>query len=124
MFLLQNPIIKMANGSLYRLVWQFRHLWQERDKVRLSIECEHDGKAFASLHRDLGQQCGGQHQQQAPPTTTHPPKSRHTQTQPINLSVDQGSDPAGRSGPTTTESIGTQASETVESVDVSVNTDT
>ena len=84
------PTLKMANGSLLdRLVWQFCHLWQECEKAMLSIESDHKGNAFASLHVDLGQQRGGQRQQQPPLTSIRPPKSRHTQTQPINLSKEQ-----------------------------------
>ena len=77
---------------------------------------------------DLGQQRGGRPQRHSPPTTTRPTKSRHTQTQPINLSKEQDHDTqagrTGRSGLTPCESVGVQASETVGSVDVSVNTDT
>ena len=61
----------MANGSLLdRLVWQFRHLWQEGDKARLSVECDHEGNAFASLHVDLGVQRNGWCKQQPPHTDT------------------------------------------------------
>ena len=85
-FYFQNPILKMASGNLLdRLVWQFRHLWRDCNKARLSIESDHDGNAYASLHVDLGQ--GRRHPRQYPSTLpTHPPKSRHSQTQPINLS--------------------------------------
>ena len=76
----------MASGNLLdRLVWQFRHLWRDCNKARLSIESDHDGNAYASLHMDLGQ--GRRQPRQDPPTLpTHPPKSRHSQTQPINIS--------------------------------------
>ena len=97
-FYFQNPILKMASGNLLdRLVWQFRHLWRDCNKARLSIESDHDGNAYASLHVDLGQQRGGRPQRHSPPTTTRPPKSCHTQTQPINLSKEQDHDTqAGR----------------------------
>ena len=117
----------MANCTLLdRLVWQFRHLWRECNKARLSIETDHDGNAYASLHVDLGQQ-HGRPKQHSPPQTNRPPKSHHTQTQPINLSKEQDHDTQVVStgkGLTPCESVGTQASETVESVDASVNTDT
>ena len=78
----------MVNGSLLdRLVWQFRHLWQEVDEARLSVECDHKGTAFASLHMDLGVRCNGRRKQQPPIPTVRTPKSAQTQT-PSNLSCD------------------------------------
>ena len=107
----------MASGNLLdRLVWQFRHLWRDCNKARLSIESDHDGNAYASLHVDLGQ--GRSRPRQYSPTQpTRPPKSRHSQTQPINLSQELNqSTQVVRSGKgfTPCESVGTQASDTVE----------
>ena len=102
--------LKMASKFLLDcLVWQFRQLWWEGNKARPSVECDHDGNAFASLHVDLGHQRGGRREQQPPLPIICPPKSRNTQTEPINLPIDQGTDPSGLSGPKTTGSIGTQA---------------
>ena len=107
----------MASGNLLdRLVWQFRHLWRGGNKARLSIESDHDGNAYASLHVDLGQ---GRRRprQDPPPLPTHPPKSRHSQTQPINISKELNQSTqvvmTGK-GFTPCESVGTQASDTVE----------
>ena len=115
----------MASGNLLdRLVWQFRHLWRDGNKARLSIESDHDGNAYASLHVDLGQ--GRRRPRQAPPPLpTHPPKSRHSQTQPINIVKDLNrSTQVVRSGKSVTPSdVGTQASDTVE-VEVETATDT
>merc|ERR1711936_1570195 len=118
-------IFKMASGNLLdRLVWQFRHLWWDGNKARLSIESDHDGSAYASLHVDLGQ--GRRRPRQAPPPlTTHPPKSRHSQTQPINIVKDLNrSTQVVMSGRSVTPSVnvGTQASDTVE-VEVETATD-
>ena len=91
---------------------------------RLSIESDHDGNAYASLHVDLGQ--GRRRPRQAPPPLpTHPPKSRHSQTQPINIVKDLNrSTQVVRSGKSVTPSdVGTQASDTVE-VEVVTATDT
>ena len=91
----------MANDSLLdRLVWQFRHLWQEGDKARLSVECDHEENAFASLHVDLGVQRNGRRKQQP----------RHTQT-PSNLSCDKETDTSGLSVSLNTESAETQATQ-------------
>ena len=116
-FYLQTLILKMASGNLLdRLVWQFRHLWRDGNKARLSIESDHDGNAYASLHVDLGQ---GRRRprQDPPPLPTHPPKSRHSQTQPINISKELNQSTqvvmTGK-GFTPCESVGTQASDTVE----------
>ena len=107
----------MASGNLLdRLVWQFRHLWWDGNKARLSIETNHEGNAYASLHVDLGQ---GRRRprQDPPPLPTHPPKSRHSQTQPINISKELNQSTqvvmTGK-GFTPCESVGTQASDTVE----------
>ena len=89
----------MVNGSLLdRLVWQFRHLWWEGDKARLSVECDHEENAFASLHVDLGVQRNGRRKQQP----------RHTQT-PSNLSCDKETDTSGLSVSLNTESAENQA---------------
>ena len=80
----------MASASkslLDRLMWQFHHLWREGDVARLSVECDHDGKAFASLHVDLGVQHVGQRGQRPVLPTNHPSKSTHTQTEPNNQTV-------------------------------------
>ena len=91
----------MANGSLLdRLVWQFRHLWQEGDKARLSVECDHEENAFASLHVDLGVQRNGWRKQQPP----------HTQM-PSNLSCDKETDTSGLSVSLNTESAENQATQ-------------
>lgn len=107
----------MASGNLLdRLVWQFRHLWRDGNKARLSIESDHDGSAYASLHVDLGQ--GRRRPRQAPPPLpTHPPKSRHSQTQPINIVKDLNrSTQVVMLGKSVTPSVnvGTQALDTVE----------
>ena len=117
-FYFQNPILKMASGNLLdRLVWQFRHLWRDCNKARLSIESDHDGNAYATLHVDLGQG-RGRPRQYSPPQPTRPPKSRHSQTQPPTLlSKEQDqSTQVVRSGKglTPCDSVGTQASDTVE----------
>merc|ERR1712030_66560 len=59
------------------------------------------------------------------PLPTHPPKSRHSQTQPINIVKDLNrSTQVVRSGKSVTPSdVGTQASDTVE-VEVETATDT
>ena len=110
-------IFKMASGNLLdRLVWQFRHLWRDGNKARLSIESDHDGNAYASLHVDLGQ--GRRRPRQVPPPLpTHPPKSRHSQTQPLNISKDLNrSTQVVTTGKSVTPcvNVGTQASDTVE----------
>merc|ERR1711936_1012018 len=121
-------IFKMASGNLLdRLVWQFRHLWRDGNKARLSIESDHDGSAYASLHVDLGQ--GRSRPRQAPPPLpTHPPKSRHSQTPPVNIVKDSNGSTQvvinttlGKS--VTPSDVGTQTSDTVE-VEVETATDT
>ena len=121
-------IFKMAGGNLIdRLVWQFRHLWRDGNKARLSIESDHDGSAYASLHVDLGQ--GRSRPRQAPPPLpTHPPKSRHSQTPPVNIVKDSNGSTQvvinttlGKS--VTPSDVGTQTSDTVE-VEVETATDT
>ena len=92
--------------------------------MRLSVKCDNKGNAFASLHMNLGVQCIGRRKQQPTLPTVYPPKSTHTQTEPINLSVAIGTDPPGLSASKKTESVGTQASETVESDASSSNTET
>ena len=65
---------------------------------------------------DLGQE-RGRPKQYSPSRTNRPPKSRHTQTQPINLSKEQDqSTQVVRSGKglTPCDSVGTQTSDTVE----------
>ena len=118
----------MAGGNLIdRLVWQFRHLWRDGNKARLSIESDHDGSAYASLHVDLGQ--GRSRPRQAPPPLpTHPPKSRHSQTPPVNIVKDSNGSTQvvinttlGKS--VTPSDVGTQTSDTVE-VEVETATDT
>ena len=115
----------MAGGNLIdRLVWQFRHLWRDGNKARLSIESDHDGSAYASLHVDLGQ--GRSRPRQAPPPLpTHPPKSRHSQTPPVNIVKDLNrSTQVVMLGKSVTPSdVGTQTSDTVE-VEVETTTDT
>ena len=107
----------MANGSLLdRLVWQFRHLWQNGNKARLSVECDHEGHAFASLHVGNGVQSNGRRKQQPPLPTVCPPKSTHTQT-PKNLSCDKETD---TSSPLA--SVNTESTETQESVGLHTNT--
>ena len=98
----------MANGSLLdRLVWQFRHLWQEGDKARLSVEFDHEGNDFASLHVDLVVQRNGRRKQQPPLPTVRTPKSAHTQT-PRNLSCDKETDNSGLSVSLNTETAATK----------------
>ena len=118
-------IFKMASGNLLdRLVWQFRHLWRDGNKARLSIESDHDGSAYASLHVDLGQ--GRRRPRQAPPPLpTHPPKSRHSQTPPINIvkDINRSTQVVMLGKSVTPSDVGNQTSDTVE-VEVETTTDT